>query len=527
MENLFLNTINNESRTENGAIAYKSVGSTLVDQFGVSGSHRGRNIEDVFADQEKLFLENDKMSLIFVAYLRAITRKTKGAGIKYDEIVKGQGARDESFKRALWFAKNHYKSFINLLWLYPIIGSWKDIFTLYFYDKKYGVNAIKQDDVLELIRIGLASDVHSNLVKKFMPRIISEKKCTTEWTKFKNHFAKILASYLAISYKEYNQLKTSGDAHTFQKLISNRKFDEIEWSKIPGKAMLNLTSGKFLENQHLEDSFIEWMENQDDVKFNGYPYELYVKYRGVRNSVNEKVLDLQFNSLVKTGKACGSINGNVWCALDTSGSMTQTITFGQNLTAYDVCASLGIYFSELNEGWFHNNVVLFDSVSKPIQLCGTFTNKCEQLKRCFSMGSTNFQSIIDALVRVRIENKAIPMKDYPTTILVVSDMHFNPSYKRNGYEQSNALIAKEKLYQNFPKEYVDNLKFVWWNVIGDTGVYPTTLKDKNAYFFSGFDGAIITELLGGDVKKKESLTMPEIIEKAFSHPVFSTLEIVD
>ena len=39
----------------------------------------------------------------------------------------------------------------------------------------------------------------------------------------------------------------------------------------------------------------------------------------------------------------------------------------------NVCMSLGIYFSTLNEGAFHKNVIMFDSTSRVKQLSGSFT----------------------------------------------------------------------------------------------------------------------------------------------------------
>lgn len=79
----------------------------------------------------------------------------------------------------------------------------------------------------------------------------------------------------------------------------------------------------------------------------------------------------------------------------------------------------------------------------------------------------------------------------------------------------------------FPDEYVDNLKFIWWDCTGRVGNYPATLEDSGNYFFSGFDGTIVQVLLGDEVKTKEKKhpTMEEIIEKALNQKFFNYLEI--
>ena len=157
------------------------------------------------------------------------------------------------------------------------------------------------------------------------------------------------------------------------------------------------------------------------------------------------------------------IKSNVWCAIDTSGSMLDYISDKSNLTASDVAISLGIYFSTLNEGAFHKNVIMFDSTSTVKQLNGTFSEMYESiLTSPTAWGSTNFMSVVDEIVRIRKYNPNIPLSDYPDTLLIVSDMQFNYC----GDTTTNYEKMKDKLYKVFPQEFVDNMKFIWWQVNG-------------------------------------------------------------
>ena len=266
--------------TENGAIALGSTGSLLVDQFGLAGNYRGRNIEKVFEDQRAIWDENPDLAIRFPFYLRMVTRKTKiNSHNTTDKVQNGQGSRDEAFKRLLWVAKNHYDSFEKNIWLLPIIGSWKDIWTLMFYDKSFKVNAVKDRYMFTILECGLTSDIHVDLVKKFMPRIKSRRKCTTEWTLTMNKVAKKFAKFMGLKDSEYNHLKATGTAHDFQKVICARQYDKINWNTIPGRALTLLTSGKFLENHNLTDNYVEWVKKQPVAKFTGYPFELMKKLR--------------------------------------------------------------------------------------------------------------------------------------------------------------------------------------------------------------------------------------------------------
>lgn len=551
MENKFIEAMGFKNNgqltlTENGATALYSTNSVLVDQFGLAGNYRGRDIEDVFEDQRAAWEENPDLALRFPFYLRMVTRKTKVNGDNVtDKVQNGQGARDEAFKRLLWIAKNHYDSFEKNIWLLPIVGSWKDIWTLMFYDKSFKVNALKRKDMFKILECGLASDTHVDLVKKFMPRIKASKKCTTEWTIFMNKVAKKFANYLGVNVAKYNHLKASGTAHDFQKVICGRQYDKIKWNCIPGRALMLLTTGKFLENHDLTDNYVEWVKNQPVAKFTGYVFELMKRFR---NAVGGRVyygeyynrllksvpisvkytLDAQFAGLVNQAKEDGAITENVLVALDTSGSMGQEVDGLKGTTCGDIATSLALFFSELNTGAFHNKVIMFDDVSYPFDLTGdSFCDKIAQLPSV-PCGSTNFQSVIDELVKIRVEHPEIPLEEYPTTILAVSDMQFNPSrhyLRRRRHESTNQEAALDKLRKVFPSEYVDSVKFVWWNCASRKQTFEATADTENTVFVSGFDGSIMSMLLGEEEKpageKPKKLTPEEVVVKALTQEILN------
>lgn len=536
----------NGAHTENGAISYSTIGSALLDQFGKAGSYRGRDIDDVWADQSKLWAEDSESALKFPFYLRMITRQTNiVGGKKTEKVQRGAGSRDEAFKRLLWIAKYHPDEFYRNLWLLPVVGSWKDLWTLLAFD---GANEyLKEDKFFEVIAEGINDPNHRDLVKKFMPRIRSDKKCTTDWAKRTNALAKRFASAAGWSYKDYRNYKSTGKAHKFQTIICKGLYNNLDWNAIPGKALLNLVSGKFLKAHNLTDTYINWLKAQPVAKFNGYAFELGHKIdrMGCNNPdlATKITVDKQFDGLIATAsKNNGAIKGNVLCALDTSGSMTCPIQ--NNITAYDVCVSLGIYFSELNKGAFHNTVAMFDNTSYLKTLSGSFSDKWAQIKNePDAWGSTNFQSVIDLIVETRNNHPEIPVEDFPTTLLVVSDMQFNPalSMRLNGkrcsiistpeLEKTNYQMAMDKLSAVFPKEFVDNFKIVWWYCANrETSDFPSTMDDAGTYMISGFDGAVISFLLGGeDVAvtsedgEKKMPSMEEIIKAAFEQEALSLL----
>lgn len=528
----------NGARTENGALSYATIGSALLDQFGKAGSFRGRPIMDVWADQQHLWAEDAENALKFPFYLRLITRQANIiGGEKTEKVQRGQGARDEAFKRLLWIAKYHPDEFYRNLWILPIVGSWKDLWVLMAFEG--ASEYINYKKFFQVIAEGINDPNHKDLVKKYLPRIRSEKKCTTDWAKRTNQLAKDFAKEAGWTFKDYRNFKSTGKAHIFQTIICKGLYSEINWNAIPGKALLNLVSGKFLSAHNLNEVYLDWLKSQPVAKFNGYAFELGRKLMncGYNPSLATKItIDKQFDGLIETAsKNDGAIKGNVLCALDTSGSMTAYIDDARTTTAYDVCVSLGIYFSELNKGAFHNTVAMFDDISRMMNLSGSFTDKYNQIRHASTAwGSTNFMSIIDLIVDTRRQNPSIPLDEFPKTLLVVSDMQFNPTGTYGSFtssqESTNYQKAMEKLRSVFPDEFVDEFKIIWWYCSNSrTTDFPSTMEDGGTYMISGFDGAIVSFLLSGeeiriDNDTKTNPSMEDVINAALGQEVLTLVK---
>lgn len=539
--------------TENGAKTYVTTKSAIVDQFGKAGNFRGRAIAEVFADQAQIWAENPEAALRFPFYLRMITRKVKvNAENETDKVQNGQGARDEAFKRLLWMAQEQTEAFYNNIWALPLVGSWKDLWTLMYYDIKENTKCLNQKAIFEIIAQGLLCETHVDLIKKFMPRIKSQSKCKTDWTTITNELAKAFANQMGISYKEYNKMKASGKAHDFQKLICSRNYDGLNWNHIPGRALNLLVSSKFLSNHNLRQNYTEWILQQPVAKFTGYVFELakrlreargsrygYARGRGANISVELKhTLDAQFKGLVDKARDGGKITENVWCCLDTSGSMNQPVKGLKDVYCSDIASSLALFFADLNTGPFHNKVIMFDNVSTPHDMVGE--SFCDRIMNLPSVGcgGTNFQSAVDEIIKIRKAHPEIPLEQYPTTILVVSDMEFNPT-NRSWYggsirnQETNFEYSKNALKEVFPEEFVDNMKFIWWDCVARHGVnhFEGEAFTSGCTFLSGFDGSIISILLGEskviDEKTREvrQMTAEELVAKALNQEILSYIKL--
>ena len=515
MNQFLQNVRSNDTLTENLAVAHSTTGSDLADQFSKAGSHRERSISLVFAEQGALDAKYGKWALRFVFYLRLITRIIRFFdGSKSETVQKGQGARDESFKRYLWYAQNKPELFYANLATFIECGSHKDVFEILWYAKKFFIPINEKRVLMETV-ISMDGGLYSDdLLLKYLPLQKASSKLTTDRAKYRNYLAKLVQKYSDLNSKELRLLKASGKAHTWQQLISRKLFEEINFKLISGKALLKMASSKFLANHGLVEKYSAWIMKQPVAKFTGYVFELGAKVVYNMPAHLKMTIDKQFDGLLQLGKM--KTTRKVICAIDRSGSMTSKVA---NTTAMNIAESLGIYFSNLLEGMFHKWVIRFSSRSEWVQLKGTFCEQKLQMSWGDCPSNTDFQSIIDSFVRVRIQKPQVPESDFPDTLLVVSDMQFdNPGFSRSTMSiKTNYQVAIQKLSQVFSPEYCANFVFIWWDCTGRVPQnQPQNIYEPGGYFISGFDGAILDTLLGS-VEKKESVE--KSIEEILSQEV--------
>ena len=262
----------------NGALKYSTSGNPFVDQFGVLGSYKvPRSFSDIEKDAELLWASDKLSATQFLFYIRMITRQTQlpnGASTSVPQ--KGAELRHEGIMRMIWLSQKAPQTFWKNIGLFVSVGSWKDIITMLQYDLVYNGWENKVLDWKQfgnLILSGLNQESTVNLLKKYLPQIQATAKCKTVEAQADTLIAKWICSLLfgpkvdgqneGKNYKAYRQLKTTGTAHDWQKLISQRKFEAIDFSKIHGRALNKLVRSKFLKNQGLEDVYNTWIQKPE------------------------------------------------------------------------------------------------------------------------------------------------------------------------------------------------------------------------------------------------------------------------
>jgi len=522
----------------NGALKYSTSGSDFVDQFTLAGKYKAaRSFKDIAKDCELLWAEDPLKAVKFALFLRTIPRTVMlPDGSKTKVAQKGTELKHEAIMRMLWLHAKQPEAFWNNILLFVSLGSWKDVFTMLEYDLSYNgwdKRTLKWDEFGDLLVAALNNKNTADLVKKYLPQIKSRSQCKTVEAQSKNSIAKWICSLIfgkkedASTYKSYRKLKTSGTAHDWQKLISQKKFKEIDFNRVHGRALSLLVRGKFLKNQGLSEAYGQWITAPEtkDVKYTGFVHELFKPLDNVssysRTQVNvdgnlKETINKQFKTLVD--KARQDEITDLIVVRDTSGSMGSIAT-GTNMSCYSVAKALALFFSEFLKGDFADHWIEFNSDAKMNQWKGqTPVDKWMNDKSSY-IGSTNFQSVVNLFAKLK--KQGIPESDFPKGILCISDGEFNPSQlgKTNVQSALKVLTAA-----GFSKEYVSNFVIVLWNLqsraYGGAGdKFETGLDTPNVYYFGGYSASVISFL------SQKIKSTYELVDAALDQEVLNLVKI--
>lgn len=516
-----------QDKSGNGAIKYNTTGNDFVDQFAKIGTYKTpRSFQDISNDMSVLF-KNPYMAMCFIFYIRLITRVVQLFNFKTSSVQKGAGLKHEGIMRMMWVSIHHSDIFWKNINLFISIGSWKDIITMLSYDLQYNGwenRVLDWNKFGKLILAGLENPQSIDLLKKYLPQIRSNSQCTTLEAQADNIIAKWICSLLFENknYKAYRKLKTSGKAHQWQKLISQKKHNLIDFNTIHGRALSLLVSSNYLKNQGLEEKYQKWIESKPVAKFTGYVYELASKINYSNKKYQNDTINAQYQQLLKqAGENCSDFI----VVKDTSGSMDST-AIGTNMSSYHIAKSLSIFFANLLKGRFHNHYIDFSSKAILRQIKGSNFVEHWNTETRVQSADTNFLAVYDLFKQIR--NQGVHESEFPKGIICISDGQFNES-KMNF--KTNTEAFKEMMYSDFSKEFVDNFKFVFWDITNTfyrraTSKFESYGPVKNVFYFGGYDGSVISFLTGTEQNSPNNITTAEeLFKAAMNQEVMKMIEI--
>ena len=483
--NTFMNGLTenfNYARTENGALTHKSTRSAVYDMFALCGAYRQRSEADCILMFQNAIAENAELAMKCLFYLA--------------DCRGGQGERRFFRVCFKWLANTYPEIARKNLEIIPEYRRWDDLIYA-------TINTKVESDMLSIIKHQLALDVESKT-----PSLLAK------WLPSENASAAItcltgdkIRRYLGWTHKAYRKVLSElrSRINIVEKLMSEGRWDEIEFDKIPSKAGL-IYKNAFARRDLIAKKYEAFAKDENttvNVK-DLYPYEIVAKVCHNLNpwqSIYEKDISSTDRAMIEKywKNLPDYFNGkqsNMLCVVDTSGSMT-----GSKADApINVAISLGMYCAERAGGPFKDHYISFSSRPQLIKIEGVdFVDKVRRIWRTNLCENTDLIKTFDMLLAIA---KTAKKEDIPETIVVISDMEIDNgsnfySYRRNGEfgARAGVLTEMESMRVKWAAEGLKMPKLVYWNVNARNN---NILDDgPNVSYVSGMSPTIFKQVITG------------------------------
>lgn len=485
----FLNAMKNATNftyTENGALTHKSTGTDLYDMFALGGAMRTRSDEDVILMFQKAYKENPVYAMKCLFYLR--------------DVRGGQGER-RFFRTVMkYMAKYNADAVRDMIQHIPEYGRWDDLYVF--------VDTPLEKDAFEFIKGQLALDVQCKTPSLLGKWLKSENTSSAESRKL----AHITKTYMGMTSRQYRKTLSILRAriNIVERLMSENRWDEIEFDKIPSRAGLiykNAFARHDIEREKNGARTYEDFAKDTTTKVNAkalYPYEVVDKALNRMRRSWSSTVALDDTDRLMINKYWDNLadyfNGKTFngiAIVDTSGSMC-----GSEASApINVAISLGMYCAEKAKGPFQNHFISFESNPHFIEVEGVdFCDKVYRVSRAPWGGSTNIEGAFDMMLDVAIANHCT-QDEIPQNLIVISDMEFNYCVSSNAYHSSwGGSGVNDTLFEKMRAKWAAHgyamPHLVFWNVQARQNNIP--MRDEaNVSYVSGMNPVIYEMLLSG------------------------------
>jgi hypothetical protein len=437
MSNLLNAMRQHDSETANGAVTHSTSLNAVVDMFFIAGASRQMTEQSIINVFVKAFDQDPVLAIKCLFWARDIRG---GAGERrFFQIIMKHLIKSIPYEELV----------DQLIVLVPEYGYWKDVFQ---------IERPTPDNLDSLVR-QLDENPNKGLLAKWWPR-------RGEWFSHGHKQAKMTP-------KEFRK-KLVGLTKVVETDMCNKEWQNINYSHVPGQAFQRYKKA-FLRNDESRFSQFITKAIKGEAKVNSstvFPYQLYQSFCKGENSNS---IIAQWNNLPDyVGE------GSFLPMCDTSGSMSGL--------PMELSISLGVYLSERNKSIFKDAFLTVSEKPELQVLKGNVADRFRQLRGAHWEMNTNLLAAFELILNKAVQ-AGLPQSDMPDTILIISDMEFDPAWMgKTNYE------TIQMMYEN--AGYVAP-KIAFWNVKGREGNVPVNAKAPNVALISGASPAIVKNVLAG------------------------------
>ncbi len=491
----------NLTYTQNGAVAYSTTSSALLDMFTKLASYRSLDEKQIVTDWRKAFNENPYLAMRFLGMsmdIRCGAGERRFTQIVIRDLVKNGGASIA--------AK-----------LVPLIGEYSRYDMLY----QFRGNPTSEKAVREFLKKQFAEDMANmkqnksiSLLGKWLDKPNSHSKQTRNnglWT----------AKQLNMTERNYRKALSALRKYldVVERKMSSDNWAAIDYETVPSKANLNYNKAFLRHDTERRQAFLSALKT-GEAKINASvanPCDIVNKYMN---------LNARWYGLPQ--KADDTLEG-MWNALpdmipddkgmlvvcDCSGSMQSGIGGNTNMRCIDVAMSLAIYCADHLKGAFANKYITF-SANPHIVRFGendALLTKLRKTLECQDCSNTNLEKVFNLILKTAIDNHS-PQSDLPERILIVSDGEFDSmcdaqnTINHYGWTNSRTRVDKtfmQSIAQRFKNAGYKMPTIVFWRVNMRNSTALPFKVDERGIMVSGYSTNLLKMVLSDKTNPMDAL----------------------
>ena len=477
-----LKSSNNYVTTENGAFTHKTTESALLDMFAMGGAMRERSVGDVTLMFKKAYQENPVYALKCLFYLR--------------DIKFGQGERRFFRECMKWLAKNDKVAAQRNLQYVAEFGRWDDLYCF--------VGTSLEKDAFKIMKEQFILDLNCKTPSLLAKWLHSENATSEENAKL----GALTCQYFGYSPRQYRKhLSTLRERiRVLERLMSQNRWNEIEFDKIPSKAGLKYKNA-FARRDIIKAKY-EKFTKDENTKVNAEvlnPVDIAGRIlgRGYYAENFSEIDRLMFQKYWNNLKDYyGGREERGIAVVDVSGSMS-----GQPMNA---AVSMGAYIAERGKGPFQNHFITFSNSPQLVEFEGVdITDKFLRARRADWGMNTNIEATFNLLLNTARKNK-LSQSEMPERIYIFSDMEFDRCTGYHTEQGMNTLL--ENIAQEWRRYGYELPSLIFWNLNARQENIPA-IGSRFSYV-SGFSMNMIESILSG--KDGYSLMLDKLDSERYS-----------
>lgn len=423
-------------------------------------------------------------------------------------IHKVQGERRFFRVCIKWLANYDTEAMRRNLRYVPMFGRYDDLYVF--------VGTPLENDAFNFMKEQLALDVECKTPSLLAKWLKSENTSSAE----SRRLANITRQHFSMNHKQYRKTLSilRNRINIVERLMSENRWDEIEFSKIPSKA------GKIYKNAFARHDWEREKSAKEVQTYAGfardttkkvnaktlYPYECVKEAAKLMGSTywGSRHIDMDDTHRLMINKFWDNLtdyfNGaslNALAVVDTSSSMWGTPAY--------VATSLGMYCAEKANGPFAGHYVSFSRNPRLVKVEGVdFCDKVDRIIRTDLCENTDIEKTFDMLLDTAIRNRC-SQEDLPQNIVIISDMQIDCAVTTHHSWGETEMEAIRKKFESYGYKMP---RLIYWNV----DARENTILDNgpDVSYVSGFSPVIFEQVLAG--KNGFSLMMDKLNSDRYS-----------